>query len=75
MIFAASFPTLLGLLFFTLLFLFTIYSCMLGYHWFTYGTSVHKSRLSLSIYLAGAGILFLIMGIILYTLSIVPYAY
>lgn len=75
MIFTMSLPTLLGLLFFTLIFIFTVYSCMLGYHWFSYGTSIQRSRMSLAIYLAGAGMLFLIMGVILYTLSAVAYAY
>ena len=68
----ADAPPVLALIFFILLFAFTIYSSMLGYHWFAYGTSARASRLTLSIYLTGAALLFLVMSIILYTYSIHP---
>ena len=58
---------ILALVFFILVFIFTIYSSMLGYHWFAYGTSVRASRLTLTVYLLGAAVLFHVMSIILYT--------
>lgn len=68
----ADAPPVLALIFFILLFVFTIYSSMLGYHWFAYGTSARASRLTLTIYLTGAALLFLIMSIILYTYTVLP---
>lgn len=58
---ALQLPTAFGLIFFTLLFVFTVYSWMLGYHWFSYGTSKTTSWRTLVVYLTGAGVLLIVM--------------
>lgn len=59
-----SLPTFLGLAFFAMLIIFTIYAWMLGYHWFAYGTSKRTSRMSLIFFITGGAILLSVMGVI-----------
>lgn len=56
---------LLPLTFFMMLFAFTLHAWMLGYHWFTYGSEVRTSRLSLVVYITGGAILLLSMSALL----------
>lgn len=62
--------SLVGIVFFIMLFIFTVYACMLGYHWFAYGSSTHTSRMSLGIFVAGGAGCFLVMGVIWYVLTL-----
>lgn len=55
----------LEIIFYTALLVFTIYTLMLTYHWFSYGTKHTLSMLSLAIFLLGSAPLFLIMAITL----------
>lgn len=48
-----------GGLFFVLLFLFTVHTVFLAYHWFTFGVSRQTATLALATYLTGGAILFL----------------
>lgn len=61
---AVLFLGLQGIFFLTAL-VFVIFSIVLSYHWFTYGSSKHLSMLSLAVYLAGSAPFFLIMSLAL----------
>lgn len=56
-------PPLLHLIFYVVALIFTLYSVILAYHWYFYGTSKKISTLSLSIYLLGSAALFIAMSI------------
>lgn len=49
-------------LFFVLLFVFSIHTLFLGYHWFTFGTDRHTSLIALAVYLVGGAILFITLA-------------
>jgi len=53
----------LELVFYVALLFFTMYTLVLAYHWFSYGTSKSISMLSLAVYLLGGAPLFIIMAI------------
>jgi len=56
-------PPVLHLIFYVVALIFTIYSVILAYHWFTYGTSKKLSTLSLSVYLMVSAALFIALSI------------
>lgn len=49
-------------LFYILLFIFTIHTVFLGYHWFTYGNNRRISTIALATYLAGGAVLFMTLA-------------
>ncbi len=49
-------------MFYILLFFFSVYALFLGYHWFTFGTSKQTSTIALAIYLLGGAVLFLTLA-------------
>lgn len=49
-------------LFFILLFFFSVYGLFLAYHWFSFGTSKHTSVIALATYLLGGAVLFLTLA-------------
>lgn len=51
--------------FFLLLFIAVIYTLLLGYHWFTYGSQKHTAMVALIVYLTGTSVCFLLMGSLL----------
>lgn len=53
--------------FFFLLFIFTIYTVILGYHWYTYGRSKKTTTTLLATYLIGGIFCFVLMGTFLIT--------
>jgi hypothetical protein len=55
-------------LYFVLLLFFTIHAVILGYHWFTYGSSKHISMTALCIYLSGGALLLLTLSAAITTL-------
>lgn len=59
-------PTLIAMgiegLFYILLFIFTIQAAVLGYHWFSYGTSRRISMIALATYLGGGATLLITLA-------------
>jgi hypothetical protein len=55
----------LGLVFYIILLIFTIYTVFLVYHWFAYGTRYATALLALSIYLLVSAPFFIVMAITL----------
>jgi hypothetical protein len=49
--------------FYVMLFIFMVHALVLGYHWFTYGTSRHISLIALASYLSGGAVLFMTIAI------------
>ncbi len=49
-------------MFYFLLLIFTINTFVLGYHWFSYGTSRNTSMIALATYLLGGAILFITLA-------------
>lgn len=47
----------MGVFFFVMLLMFSVYAIFLAYHWFTFGTSKHISLIALALYLCGGAIL------------------
>lgn len=56
------------MLFYILLLVFVVQSIVLGYHWFTYGSSRRISLVALAVYLLGGAVLFVTLSIALNTL-------
>lgn len=52
----------LEMIFYVLLFIFTIHALFVGYHWFNYGDDAKMSMTALTTYLAGAALLFGILA-------------
>jgi hypothetical protein len=50
------------LFFFVLMLVFIIHACILGYHWFSYGSARKISMVALAIYLSGAAFLLVTMS-------------
>lgn len=55
-------------LFFVITLFFTIFTLMITYHWFTYGTSRKSATLTLAVYLLAAAPCLLVMSLSLYVL-------
>ncbi len=51
-----------GILFFILLFMFTIYGVFLAYHWLNYGTDKKIAQIAIATYLCGGAILLLTLA-------------
>jgi hypothetical protein len=58
----------LQVLFYIAMLSFVVYSIILAYHWFMYGSSKALSMLSLAVYLIGSAVFFIMMSTSLYTL-------
>ena len=55
-------------LFFVIVLFFLVFTLMLGYHWFTYGTSRQSAMLTLAIYLLASAPCLLVMSLSLYVI-------
>lgn len=58
----------LQVLFYIAMLSFVVYSIILAYHWFTYGSSKALSMLSLAVYLIGSAVFFMMMSTSLFSL-------
>lgn len=63
-------PAGIGIYFYTLLLIFTVYGLFLGYHWFTFGESRHTSTIALAAYALGGAILFITLSSALNLISV-----
>jgi len=60
--FGSSFLFTADMIFFVLLFFFSVHAFFLAYHWFTFGTDKKTSMVALATYLAGGAVLFLTLA-------------